>query len=74
MVTDTAFHRNPWYHTGRDMPETLDYPPVRGGRGRSRRLLCRSCGEPKRELGRDIRVKDGAGQEHPACLLDRPGC
>ena len=27
MVTDTAFHRNPWYHTGRDTPETLDYPP-----------------------------------------------
>jgi hypothetical protein len=26
MVTDTAFHRNPWYHTGRDTPETLDYP------------------------------------------------
>ena len=26
MATDTAFHRNPWYHTGRDTPETLDYP------------------------------------------------
>jgi Zn-dependent M28 family amino/carboxypeptidase len=26
MVTDTAFYRNPWYHTARDTPETLDYP------------------------------------------------
>ena len=26
MATDTAFHRNPWYHTGRDTPGTLDYP------------------------------------------------
>ena len=26
MVTDTAFHRNPWYHTAGDTPETLDYP------------------------------------------------
>ena len=25
MVTDKAFHRNAWYHTGRDTPETLDY-------------------------------------------------
>jgi Zn-dependent M28 family amino/carboxypeptidase len=26
MVTDTAFHRNPYYHTARDTPDTLDYP------------------------------------------------
>jgi len=26
MVTDTAFYRNPHYHTPRDTPETLDYP------------------------------------------------
>ena len=26
MATDTAFHRNPWYHTARDTPGTLDYP------------------------------------------------
>jgi hypothetical protein len=26
MVTDTAFHRNPWYHTAGDRPGTLDYP------------------------------------------------
>ncbi|NIR61618.1 MAG: M28 family peptidase [Gammaproteobacteria bacterium] len=25
MVTDTAFYRNPCYHTGADTPETLDY-------------------------------------------------
>ena len=25
MVTDTAFYRNPNYHTTRDLPETLDY-------------------------------------------------
>jgi Zn-dependent M28 family amino/carboxypeptidase len=25
MVTDTAFHRNPFYHTSSDTPETLDY-------------------------------------------------
>jgi Zn-dependent M28 family amino/carboxypeptidase len=25
MVTDTAFHRNPYYHTSLDAPETLDY-------------------------------------------------
>lgn len=25
MVTDTALFRNPWYHTARDTPETLDY-------------------------------------------------
>ena len=25
MVTDTAFFRNPNYHTPRDRPETLDY-------------------------------------------------
>lgn len=25
MVTDTALFRNPWYHTTRDTPETLDY-------------------------------------------------
>jgi len=26
MVTDTAFFRNPYYHTFRDIPATLDYP------------------------------------------------
>ena len=26
MVTDTAYLRNPHYHTHRDTPETLDYP------------------------------------------------
>lgn len=26
MITDTAFVRNPNYHTGDDTPETLDYP------------------------------------------------
>ncbi|RMD70007.1 MAG: M20/M25/M40 family metallo-hydrolase [Gammaproteobacteria bacterium] len=26
MVTDTAFYRNPHYHTPRDTPDTLDYP------------------------------------------------
>jgi Zn-dependent M28 family amino/carboxypeptidase len=25
MITDTAFYRNPRYHTARDTPETLDY-------------------------------------------------
>lgn len=25
MITDTAFYRNPWYHTARDTAETLDY-------------------------------------------------
>jgi Zn-dependent M28 family amino/carboxypeptidase len=25
MVTDTAFYRNPHYHTASDTPETLDY-------------------------------------------------
>src|SRR3954452_11430341 len=25
MATDTAFHRNPFYHTAGDLPETLDY-------------------------------------------------
>ena len=25
MVTDTAFHRNPFYHTAGDVPGTLDY-------------------------------------------------
>ena len=25
MVTDTAFHRNPYYHTADDVPRTLDY-------------------------------------------------
>jgi Zn-dependent M28 family amino/carboxypeptidase len=25
MVTDTAFHRNPYYHTADDRPRTLDY-------------------------------------------------
>jgi Zn-dependent M28 family amino/carboxypeptidase len=25
MITDTAFYRNPHYHTARDTPETLDY-------------------------------------------------
>jgi len=25
MITDTAFYRNPSYHTANDMPETLDY-------------------------------------------------
>ena len=25
MITDTAFYRNPNYHTGEDTPETLDY-------------------------------------------------
>ena len=28
MATDTAFHRNPWYHTAGDTPGTLDYPRV----------------------------------------------
>ena len=26
MATDTAFHRNPFYHPARDLPATLDYP------------------------------------------------
>lgn len=26
MVTDTAFYRYPWYHTGQDTPDRLDYP------------------------------------------------
>jgi hypothetical protein len=26
MVTDTAYLRNPHYHTHSDTPETLDYP------------------------------------------------
>ncbi|HEX5761471.1 MAG TPA: M28 family peptidase [Thermoanaerobaculia bacterium] len=26
MITDTAFYRNPHYHTARDTPDTLDYP------------------------------------------------
>jgi Zn-dependent M28 family amino/carboxypeptidase len=25
MVTDTAFYRNPYYHTAGDTPETLDH-------------------------------------------------
>jgi Zn-dependent M28 family amino/carboxypeptidase len=25
MITDTAFYRNPHYHTARDTPDTLDY-------------------------------------------------
>ena len=25
MVTDTAFYRNPRYHTSDDTPDTLDY-------------------------------------------------
>lgn len=25
MITDTAFYRNPFYHTKYDSPETLDY-------------------------------------------------
>ena len=25
MVTDTAYQRNPNYHTARDTPDTLDY-------------------------------------------------
>jgi hypothetical protein len=25
MITDTAFYRNPRYHTGEDLPNTLDY-------------------------------------------------
>jgi len=25
MITDTAFYRNPHYHTAEDTPETLDY-------------------------------------------------
>lgn len=25
MITDSAFYRNPFYHTARDTPETLDY-------------------------------------------------
>jgi len=28
MVTDTAFYRNPFYHTAGDTPETLDYPKL----------------------------------------------
>lgn len=26
MITDTAFYRNPHYHTASDLPDTLDYP------------------------------------------------
>lgn len=25
MITDTAFYRNPRYHTALDLPDTLDY-------------------------------------------------
>ena len=28
MVTDTAFYRNPHYHSASDTPETLDYPKL----------------------------------------------
>jgi hypothetical protein len=28
MVTDTAFYRNPHYHSPRDTPEKLDYPSM----------------------------------------------
>ncbi len=28
MVTDTAFHRYPHYHTGRDTPEKVCYPEM----------------------------------------------
>jgi hypothetical protein len=28
MVTDTAFYRNPHYHTPRDTPDRLDYPSM----------------------------------------------
>jgi Zn-dependent M28 family amino/carboxypeptidase len=28
MVTDTAFYRNPYYHSAGDTPETLDYPKL----------------------------------------------
>jgi Zn-dependent M28 family amino/carboxypeptidase len=27
MITDTAFYRNPWYHTARDTPDRLCYEP-----------------------------------------------
>ena len=30
MVTDTAFYRNPFYHTGADTPEKLDYAKLAG--------------------------------------------
>jgi Zn-dependent M28 family amino/carboxypeptidase len=30
MITDTAFYRNPNYHTPRDLPETLDYGRMAG--------------------------------------------
>ena len=28
MITDTAYYRNPNYHTPRDTPDTLDYPAM----------------------------------------------
>jgi hypothetical protein len=30
MITDTAFYRNPNYHTPRDTAETLDYQRMAG--------------------------------------------
>ncbi len=30
MITDTAFYRNPNYHTPRDIAETLDYQRMAG--------------------------------------------
>jgi len=30
MVTNTAFYRNGWYHTNKDLPDTLDYTRMAG--------------------------------------------
>lgn len=44
MVTDTAFYRNPNYHTARDTPDTLDY--------RRMALVVRGVSEAVRALSR----------------------
>lgn len=62
MVTDTAFLRNPHYHTPRDLPETLDYPKMAE--------VARGVLLAVRELARAERAGDGS----PATSLQSAAC
>lgn len=47
MCTDTAFFRNPFYHSAQDTPEKLDYPRL----ARVTEGLARMCGELANSAG-----------------------
>jgi len=47
MITDTAFYRNPYYHTARDTPDKLDYQALTNLTNGLFSMLCHLIGVAK---------------------------